>query len=201
MKSVLVCGLLFCLIGSISFVAGQDRKREEKNSTQKTDATSTKDQIEVMTDRFTQKTTLVLKPQILLDKPDHFVTLAIKTKVSKSDDLYSMAYITSQAKAPQDLGGGEAGFLVNNEPLSFNTDLEGDFPLLLEAKYYIEKGNMPRKKAYIGHPSESQFKKFSEAETIEMKLGAFETKFSQTAVGNLREYARLVLEQSNNIGK
>jgi hypothetical protein len=201
MKSILISGLLLCIVGSINFIAGQDRKREEKISTQKTDATSTKDQIEVMTDRFTQKTTLVLKPQILLDKSDYFVTLAIKTQVGKSDGLYSMVYIASQAKTPQDFGGSEAAFLVNDESLTFDTDLEGDRPILLEAKYYIEKDNMPRKKAYIGHLFEPQFKKFSEAEKIEMKLGAFETKFGQTAVANLREYARLVLEQSNNIGK
>src|SRR5262245_26499982 len=136
MKSVLVCGLLFCLVGSISFIAGQDRKREEKTSTQKTDAVSTKDQIEVMTDRFTQKTTLVLKPQILLDKPDHFVTLAIKTQVGDPQlKVYSTVYIASQAKAPPDFGGREAAFLVNDEPLTFETGLEGDRPILLEAKY------------------------------------------------------------------
>jgi len=200
MKYILVSGLLLCIVGSISFVAGQDRKREEKISTQKAEAASTKDQIEVISDRFTRETTLALKPQILLDKPDHFVTLAIKTKVGKSHDLYSMVYIASQAKAPQDFGGSETAFLINDEPLTFDTDLEGDRPILLEAKYYIEKDNMPRKKAYIGHLFEPQFKKFSEAEKIEMKLGAFETQFSQTVIANLREYARLVLEQYK-IGK
>jgi hypothetical protein len=207
MKSIFVIGLLLCIVGSISFVVGQGRKREEKISTQKPDATSPKDQIEVMTDRFTREATLVLKPQILLDKPDHFVTLAIKTEVGKSDDpqlkvsLFSKVYIASQAKAPQDFGDIKAAFLVNDEPLTVKISMEGDYPILLEAKYYIEKGNMPLKRTYSGLLFEPQFKKFNEAEKIEMKFGAFETKFGQTVIANLREYARLVLKQLNEIGK
>lgn len=57
MKSTFVCGLLVFFIGSTHFVAGQDRKREEKGTA------SAEQLIERKYDRFKDETTVKLKPQ------------------------------------------------------------------------------------------------------------------------------------------
>ena len=82
MRPILVCALLFFIAGSIFFVAGQERRREEKAEPgyrcQVND-----DQIEVKTDRFSGVTTVKLKPQVILDKPDHRLTISFETKLGE----------------------------------------------------------------------------------------------------------------------
>ena len=206
MKSILAIGLLVCIVGSIIPVAAQERGREKKSATQTNDAMSTNDQIEVKVDRFSNTTTLILKPQILIDKPDHFMTLGIKTEIGKSDDpqrkvsLYSFVHVDSQSKVPLDYGDDELRFLVGDKPLDIKTENFSEYPSV-EAKYYIEKNNLTRKRSYMAFLFEPSFERFSKAENVEMRLGPFETKLSQQVTASLREYAKRVLEQYNKIGK
>jgi hypothetical protein len=79
MKAFLMCGLLFFTTGAIFFISGQERQREEKGAAQTSDFNSTGDQIEVKTDRFSGVITAKLKPQVILDKPDHQMTIEIET--------------------------------------------------------------------------------------------------------------------------
>src|SRR5262245_18534929 len=79
MKSSISSGVLFCLIGLATLVAGDNPKREENGSTQ---TESKNSQIDAKTDRFSCKSTLVVRPQALIDKPGHYVDLTIKTEVS-----------------------------------------------------------------------------------------------------------------------
>jgi hypothetical protein len=207
MKSILISGLVFCLIGLTTLVVGQDPKREEKGVAQTEESKSKNNQIDVKTDRFSNKTTLVLKPQALIDKPDHYVTLTINTEVGKSDDplqkvsLFSLVHVASQAKIPPDFGDSELHFLVDDKPLNIQYNTISDYPMSLDAKYYIEKNNLPRKRTYSYFVFEPAFTSLSKAENIEMRLGPFELKLSQQATTNLREYAKQVLEQCNKISK
>ena len=59
MKAILMCGLLFFTIGSIFFVSGQERQREEKGGSQVADAKQANDQIEIKEDRFSGVTTVI----------------------------------------------------------------------------------------------------------------------------------------------
>jgi hypothetical protein len=207
-RPVLVCGLLLFIIGSSFFVAGQERRREEKDNAQAADSKSlaASDQIEVKVDRFSNTTTLILKPQILIDKPDHFMTLGIKTEIGKSDDpqrkvsLYSFVHVDSQSKVPLDYGDDELRFLVGDKPLDIKTENFSEYPSV-EAKYYIEKNNLTRKRSYMAFLFEPSFESFSKAENIEMRLGPFEMKLGQQVTASLREYAKRVLEQHNKISK
>jgi hypothetical protein len=204
MKSIL-SGPLFCLIGLVPLVAGHDPGREDKVAVQTEGGASKNNQIEVKTDRFSNKTTLVLKPQPLIDKPDHFVTLIINTEVMKSDDpllkvsLYSMVHVASQARVPPDFGDSELHFLVDDKPLDIKYNTISDYPMPLESKYYIEKHNLRFKRTYSYFAFDSAYESLSKAENIEMRLGPFELKLNQQVTANLREYARQVLEARNKL--
>jgi len=201
MKSILVSIILVCFVGPITFNEGQERRREDNGAARTEEGKSTNDQIDVNTDRFSKKTTLVLKPQIMIDKPDHFVTLTIKTQVGKSDDprlevsSYSMLHVASQARVPPDFGDNKLYFLVDDKPLDIEYSTISDIPDSLDAKYYIEKGNLPRKRTFSYYVYDPSFANLSKAENIEMKLGPFELKLSNSVTANLREYGKQVLAQ------
>jgi hypothetical protein len=72
---------MFVIADSIFFAVGKERQREEKGGAQATDSKQSNDQVEVKTDRFSGVTTVKLKPQAILDKPDHQMTIDIETKV------------------------------------------------------------------------------------------------------------------------
>ena len=83
MRQILVCALMFVIAGSIFFVSGQERQQEKKGAAQTSDTKSASDQIEVKTDRFSGVTTVKLKPLVILDKPDHLLTIDIETKLGE----------------------------------------------------------------------------------------------------------------------
>ncbi len=201
MKSILVSIILVCFVGSITFIAGQERKREDNGAVRAEEGKSTNDQIDVKTDRFSQKATLVLTPQVLIDKPDHFVTLTIQTEVGKSDNprrevsSYSQLHVASQARVPPDFGDSELHILVEDKPLNIKYDTISDYPMSMDAKYYIEKTNLPRKRTYSYYVYDPSFDSLSKAENIEMRLGPFEMKLSNSVIANLREYGKQVLAQ------
>src|SRR5262245_2318003 len=124
MRPILVCVFMFVIAGSIVFVIGQERQQEKKGADQTSDAKSTSDQIEVKTDRFSGVTTVKLKPQVILDKPDHQMTIDIETKLGEKgqldfekDDVKAEAWFRSQSKDPLDFGDQELHFLLDDKPL------------------------------------------------------------------------------------
>jgi hypothetical protein len=196
MKSGIACFLF--IIGAIIGVSGYERQAKATTQT-------SNDQIEVTTDRFSKKTTLVLKPQSFIDKPDHFVTLTIKTELEKSTDprekvsTLSSLYLFSQAKVPPDFGNSELNFLANGQPLNIKSNMIEDYPTSLASKYYTIKNNLRIKRAYTCFVFDPSFTDLSKAESVEMKLGSFELKLSQSITANLREYAKQVIEHQSKI--
>src|SRR5215813_10187349 len=125
MRSILGFGLLFCIIGSITFVAAQEGGRGDKGAAQVADAKSTNDQIEVKTDRFSNVTTVMLKPQVILDKPDHYLTMEIKAKLgekkfldSEREMVNAFVSFVSQSKEPVNFGDRQLHFMVDAETLN-----------------------------------------------------------------------------------
>ena len=124
MRPILVCALLFVIAGSIFFVAGQERQQEKKGAAQTLTPNPASDQIEVKTDRFSGVTTVKLKPQVILDKPDHQLTIEIETKLGEKgqldfekDEVKAEAWFRSQSKDPVDFGDQELHFLIDGKPL------------------------------------------------------------------------------------
>jgi len=200
MRSILVFGLLFCIIGSITFVAGQEGEHGDKGAAQVADAKSTNDQIEVKTDRFSNVTTVVLKPQVVLDKPDHYLTMEIKVKLgekkfsdSEREMVKAFVSVESQSKGPVNFGDRQLHFMVDGETLnlaktSFSVNPYAD-------KYGKLKPGFKISESFNSLFDRRALEQFSKANRIEMRLGSIEPTLSQSVVANLREYANQVLAQ------
>ena len=200
MRQILVCALLFVIAGSISFVSGQERQQEKKGAAQASDTKSTNDQVEVKTDRFSGVTTVKLKPQVILDKPDHQMTIEIETKLGEKgqldfekDDVKAETWFRSLYKGSVDFGDQELHFIVDGKPLN-----QGKIP---EGGVGATDENMRRqrgftiKKSFVSIFDRRAFEQFSNATRVEMRFGTIELVLDQPVVAVLREYANQVLAQ------
>jgi hypothetical protein len=199
MKAFLMCGLLFFTTGAIFFISGQERQREEKGAAQTSDFKSTSDQIEVKTDRFSGVITAKLKPQVILDKPDHQMTIEIETKFGENgqldfekDDVKAEVWFRSQSKEPVDFGDQELHFLIDDKPLDLGKTPGG-------ANAYIDKSTLKpgfrSSKSFVSIFARSDLEQFAKAKRVEMRLGSIELTLGQPEVAILREYANQVLAQ------
>jgi hypothetical protein len=203
MKSILVAGLMFCLAIPAFHAIGQERAREDKSVPQSPDnskAGSTDNPIEVKTDRFSNVTTVTLKPQVILDKPDHVITMGIETKLGekKSHDweremVEAFATLESQSKGPVDFGDEEIHYIINGQTLSAG---EANFKVdpypSIGGK--LKPGFRIRKFAVLLFDRRA-LEQFSKANRIEMRIGPIETALSSALVATLREYATRTLTQ------
>jgi hypothetical protein len=199
MRPILACVLLLTIAGSIFFVAGHERQQEKKDAAQTSDAKSMSDQIEVKTDRFSGVITAKLTPQVILDKPDHQMTIEIETKLGEKgqldfekDDVKAEVWFRSQSKEPVDFGDQELHFLVDDEPLDLGKTPGG-------TNAYMDKSTLKpgfrSSKSFVSIFTRSDLEQFAKAKLIEMRLGPIELTLGQPEVAILREYANQVLAQ------
>ena len=199
MRSIFACVLLLTIAGSIFFVTGQERQQEKKGAAQTSDAKSTSDQIEVKTDRFSGVTTVKLKPQVILDKPDHQMTIDIETKLGEKvqldfekDDVKAEAWFRSQSKDPVDFGDQELHFLIDDKPLDLGKTPGGTNANTDKSKL---KPGFRSSKSFVSIFDRSDLTQFAKARRVEMRLGSIELTLGQPEVAMLREYANQVLAQ------
>jgi hypothetical protein len=199
MRQILACALMFVIASSIFFVVGKERQREEKGGAQATDSKQANDQVKVKTDRFSGVTTVKLKPQVILGKPDHQMTIEIETKLGEKgqldfekDDLKAEAWFRSQSKDPVDFGDQELHFLIDNKPLDLGKTPGG-------TNTYKDKSTLKAgfrsSKSFVSILDRSDLAQFSNAKHIEMRLGSIELTLDKPEVAILREYANQVLAQ------
>jgi hypothetical protein len=198
MRPILVCGLLLILADSV-FVAGQEKKREEKGVAQ-AESKSTNDQIEVNADRFSSITTVILKPQIILDKPDHQMTIEIKTKLGEKgltewekDDLMAMVKIESQSKDIVKFGDDQVGFIVDGKPLDILETQASTDPYA--SRYNRLKPGFKINHSFSTALNRRDLEKLGKAGRVEMRVGPIELTLSQPVVTILHEYAKQTLAQ------
>jgi hypothetical protein len=196
-RPVLTCGLLLFIAGSVYVVSGQERQSNDKAVAQSGDAKSVNDQIEVNEDRFSGVTTVKLKSQLILDKPDHQLTIKSETKLGdkKSFDLEmgtvsAYVWLESQSKGPVDFGDREVHLLIDGNSLNLgksrgSVDAYPD-PNKLKPGFKISK-------SFTSIFDRSALEKISQGKHIEMRLGAIELALSQPVMAALREYANRVL--------
>jgi hypothetical protein len=200
MKAILMCGLLFFTTASIFVASGQERQREEKGGAQTTNSKQANDQVEVKTDRFSGVITIKLKPQLILDKPDHQLTIEIETKLGEKgkldfekDDVAAEVWFRSLYKGSVNFGDKELHFIIDGKPLHL-----GEMP---EATAEATDENMRRqrgftiKASFVAIFDRRAFEQFSKATRVEMRFGPIELSLNQSAVSVLRDYANQVLAQ------
>jgi len=190
-RPILACVLLFSITGSIILVAGQERQRQEKGAAQTSDAKSASDQIEVKTDRFSGVTTIKFKPQAILDKPEHQLTMEIETKLgeknhyeSEKDELRSFVLFRSQSKAPVDFGDEELHIMIDGKPMEITRPI-GD----------VDAGA----RTFLSTCRRPALEQLSKAKNIEIRLGTIEIAIAQPIVVDLHEYANRVLINQKTI--
>jgi len=191
---------MFVSVGSIFFVVGKDRQREEKGGAQATDSKQANDQVEVKTDRFSGVTTVKLKPQMILDKPDHQMTIEIETKLGEKgkldfekDDVAAKVWFRSLYKGSVDFGDQELHLLIDGKPLNHGKISGGDAEATDE--------NMRKQRGFrlstffVAIFNRRDLEQLGKAKNIEMRLGSIEPMLSQPVVSILRDYANQVLAQ------
>ncbi|MCI0663592.1 MAG: hypothetical protein L0220_21220 [Acidobacteria bacterium] len=199
---ILMCGLLFVIVGSVFFVVGQERRREQKSDAQVADGkpSATGDQIEVKEDRFSGVTTVKLRPQVILDKPDHRLTIEVTARLGEKkiydhqkDEIRAIANFESQSKTPVSYGDRELHFMVNGAPLNLGkVDIEVDPNA---GRYNKLQPGFKIRETFLKIIDRSGLELFSKANRVETRLGPIEFVFDQSLNALLREYSNQVLAQ------
>jgi hypothetical protein len=204
MKSVLSAGLLLCLTIPTMRATGQERAHEDKSAQQSPDngkMSSTDDPIEVKTDRFSNVTTVNLKPQAILDTSEHLITMAIKTKLEqkRADDIFrdsvdAYAYFDSYSNGV-DFGAGEIHMLVDGRPLRTPP---GHIELIPLVK---PKPGFRSYKSGVVILDRDALERIKKANRIEMRLGSIELTLDTAMLATLHEYATRALDQNKNFNR
>lgn len=197
MRSLFVCVLLLSISGSRLFVAGQEQRRGEKSGTQSVDSKSANDQIEVKEDRFSGVTTVKLKPQVILDKPEHQLTIRSETKLGdknsfewRMDTVSAYVWLESHYNQSVDYGDRELHLMIDGKPLNLDK-LTGGAP----SKSTLNTGYRLMSSFVAILDDRSKLEQISKGKNIEMRFGTIEVTLTQPVVAALREYANRVLIQ------
>lgn len=158
------------------------------------------DQVEVKTDRYSEATTVKLKPQLILDTPDHFITMRLEAKfgdkkirseMEMADALTSektFVYFESQAKFPTDFGDRELHFIADNKRLNIG-ESSGGAPKNAQLSTDLKPG-FKTLKTFVNSLSTDQLKQIADSKQVEMRLGKYEFTLSAAVLGNWREFVR-----------
>lgn len=186
MKSMLVCGLLFCIIGSISFVAGQERGREGKG------AASIEQLIEKKYDRFKDETTVKLKPQKIREtaQPKEELSLSVEAKYKGDRPARPReVYMIFDSVSEQSLyhNDAEVMFIVDGKRIEVGEAYTvTTMPIYPNSRRAVLKLTAP-------------FNLFSEivnGEIVEMRLKKTEVTFTPSTIAALRAFVTAVNVES-----
>src|SRR5215470_11302057 len=187
MKAILMCGLLFFTTVSIFVASGQERQRQEKGGTQSADSRQANDQIEIKEDRFSGVTTVLLKPQVIMDKPDHQLTIEIKTKLGEKgqldfekDDVKAETRFRSLYKGSVDFGDQELHLLIDGKPLDLGKIPGGD-PEATDENMRRQRG-FRISTFFVAIFDRRGLEQIGRATRIEMRLGSIELTLGQPQV-------------------
>lgn len=181
MKSLLMLACALMAVGGSPFAQSQPN-----------------DQVEVKTDRFSEATTIKLKPQTILDTPDQFITMSLEAKFgdkkirSEMDQAAEImgekAFVRfeSQAKGTTDFGDKELHFIIDGKRLKVG---ESAATLLkLPGRDPELKPGFKSREIFTNGLSLAQMKQVAEGNRVEMRLGKYEMVLSPAVLGNLRAF-------------
>jgi hypothetical protein len=154
-------------------VFAQDNNSTDNNS---------KSQIEVKTNRFSGKSTVTLKPQVLLDTLKHKVTIQLESL----DDFAGVTF-ESSSEEYIDFGDKQLHFLVDGKRLFIDTASQQNTPFSQQKQ--DEKGRT-NYTALISSLGIARLEEIVAGKKVEMRLGTVELTLSQSVLATLREYVR-----------
>jgi hypothetical protein len=194
MRALFVCALLLFISGSILFVSGQEPGQGEKGKAQASESKATNDQIEVKADRFSGVTTVKMKPQVILDNPDHHLTIRSEAKLGdKKSAEYELGSVSAQIWLDShynksiDYGDRELHLLIDGKSLDL-----GKLPSGVRS----ESNHKPSFKlmaSFVSILDRSGMEQISKGNRIEMRLGGIELTLNQSVTATLKAYANQVL--------
>jgi hypothetical protein len=161
-----------------SFAPNSKRDKDAGGTRQEKDSS----QVEVETDRFTGKTTVKLKRQVLLDTPEHKLNMVIQNHdefLGIRFDSISRDYII--------FGDRELWFIVDGKSMRIDAASEASVPFAAENK--DEQGRRPWT-TLIASMSLAQAEAIVSGDKVEMRLGTLELTWSRPVLENMREYVR-----------
>lgn len=194
MKYLLMIACALLLVGSSLFAQSKQIDKSQPTTTPE----SHTDQVEVKTDRFSGVTTVRLKPQMILDTPDHFITMSleakfgdkkIRTEMDQAAEIMgegAMIRFESQAKGKTDFGDQELHFIIDGKRLKVGessggvSNLPSRDPRLKPGFKVLE--------SFVNTLTTAQLKQIAGGSRVEMRLGKYEFVLGSSVLGNLREF-------------
>jgi len=147
-----------------------------------------KSQVEVKTDRFSGKSTVTLKPQVLLDAAKHKVTMQFE-----SHDDFAGVTFESSSEEYIDFGDKQLHFLVDGKRMFIDTASQQNTPFSLRKRDGQGRANYTSLISSLGI---AQLEEIVAGKTVEIRLGTVELKLSQPVLANLREYVRVFADHA-----
>lgn len=138
-------------------------------------------QVVVETDRFSGKTSVKLKPQTLIDTPDHKVALEMKS----TDNVTSLSF-ESWSKDYFNFGDRELFFLVDGNRLRIDIASEHDTASLLQKTDEKGRTNFTSLTSSL---TLSEVQAIAKSRKVEMRLGSLELAFNDSVMSQFREFA------------
>jgi hypothetical protein len=152
-------------------------------------------QVEVQTDKFSEVTTVKLKPQAILDTPDQSITMRLEAKfgdkkirdttdqVMEMLDEKAMVWFESFANVPTDFGDKELHFIIDGKRLKIGESSGG-------TPDQSPKSTYRSLKTFVNILDTDELKQLAAGKHVEMRLGKYEFTLSSAVLENLREFVR-----------
>ncbi len=152
-------------------------------------------QVEVKKDGFSGVTTILLKPQKLIDSPNHQLTMSAEVKlegktyagVTGVDETVLLEFV-SRSKERVDFGDEELHFLVDGKPVKGGPTAGGmyDPNLPNDGLSSAFKGST----SYTGGVSLSRLQQIVQGTNVAMRFGSLKLTLDEKILSNLREFFR-----------
>ncbi|MCI0389853.1 MAG: hypothetical protein MOB07_13980 [Acidobacteria bacterium] len=168
-----------------------------QNSKGDKEASGAGNQVEVKTDRFSGKTTIKLKPQTLIDTPEHKLTMEMLYEVNPKEAAESRVLLEEMAGASfhshstkyVDFGDRELHFIIDGKQLAIGKASERIKSPVLILSNKDERGRVPYS-SLSSALSISQVEEIAIGKRVEMRLGKIELTLNQATLDSIREFAR-----------
>ncbi len=150
-------------------------------------------QVMVDKDEFSGATTIKLRPQKLIDSPNHQLTMSAEVKlegktyagVAGVDEMVLFKF-DSQNNSHVDFGDEELHFLVDGEPVKGGSTASGFASSLLDRP----APGFKSRNSYTGSVYLSQLQQIAKGKNVAMRLGSIKLTLDAKLLNSLRDFAR-----------